>query len=64
MAYSAILFSYFFRRSSIASSSSLDFVILVFLANSSKGFTNSFANEDVNLVRFTYTGSAKQNTTL
>ena len=58
MAYSAILFSYFFKRSSTASSSNLDFGILVFCANKSSSFANSFFNDDVNLVRFTNTVSA------
>ena len=64
MAYSAILFSYFFSKSSTASSRSLDFGILVFCANKSSSFASSFFKEDVNLVRFTNTVSGIPRTAL
>ena len=62
--HSAILFSYFFKRSSIASSISRDLGILVSSANRLKSFINSFFKEEVNLVRFTNSASATASTTL
>ena len=64
MAQSAILFSYFFRRSSTASSNNLDFGILVSCAKESSPLAKPFFNEDVNLVRFTKIDSAMPCTAL
>ena len=51
-------FSYFFKRSSIASSRSRDFGTRVFLESAFNGSTNLLSREDINFLRFTKTDSA------
>ncbi len=51
MAYSAILFSYFFSKSSTASSIKRDFGTRVFFESASRGSTNSFARDVTNRFR-------------
>ena len=62
--HSAIRFSYFFSKSSIASSKSLVLGTLVFFESSLNGSTSLLSSEEINLVRFTSLGSAKSLTTL
>ena len=60
LAHSASLFSYFFKRSSIASSNRRDLLSRVFFASSLNCAINELSSEDVKRVRFTNFASAIQ----